>query len=97
MLFQKAFLHRFPFLISLEERQRAERRTREANGHQFTPRWFDLTEEVTSTPWGDLEIYQFNGKYSEHRAAVESSGSIDETNVESTEFNPWQYGNLSAE
>ncbi|XP_031254968.1 oxysterol-binding protein-related protein 3C-like [Pistacia vera] len=82
---------------SLEERQRAEKRTREAKGHQFTPRWFDLTEEVTSTPWGDLEIYRFNGKYSEHRAAVESSGSVDEIEVKSIEFNPWQYGNFSAE
>lgn len=103
MLFQKAFLQSFslflfpPHSISLEERQRAEKRTREAKGHQFSPRWFDLTEEVTSTPWGDLEIYQFNGKYSEHRAAVESSGSVDEIDVKSIEFNPWQYGNLSAE
>ncbi|KAJ4725794.1 Oxysterol-binding protein [Melia azedarach] len=36
---------------SLEERQRAEKRKREAHAHQFTPRWFDFTEEVTSTPW----------------------------------------------
>ncbi|CAL0304151.1 unnamed protein product [Lupinus luteus] len=81
---------------SLEEKQRAEKRTREAKGQNFTPRWFDLTEEVTATPWGDLEIYQFNGKYAEHRAAVDNSGSVD-GDVKSIEFNPWQYGNLSTE
>ncbi|XVF20036.1 hypothetical protein REPUB_Repub11eG0163400 [Reevesia pubescens] len=82
---------------SLEERQRAEKRTREAKGQQFTPRWFDLTNEVTATPWGDLEIYLYNGKYTEHRAAVDSSDSINEVDITSIEFNPWQYGNSSTE
>ncbi|MBA0774480.1 hypothetical protein Gotri_009687 [Gossypium trilobum] len=81
----------------LEERQRAEKRTREAKGHQFTPRWFDLTDEISATPWGDLEIYRFNGKYTEHRATVDSSDGIDEVDLASIEFNPWQYGNLSTE
>ncbi|PPR84344.1 hypothetical protein GOBAR_AA36373 [Gossypium barbadense] len=83
--------------IRLEERQRAEKRTREGKGHQFTPRWFDLTDEISATPWGDLEIYSFNGKYTEHRATVDSSDSIDEVDMASIEFNPWQYGNLSTE
>lgn len=84
-------------LFSLEERQRAEKRNREAKGHRFTPRWFELTDEVTPTPWGDLEIYRYNGKYTEHRASIDNSeGIIDvDNNVESTEFNPWQYSNLS--
>ncbi|KAG2690575.1 hypothetical protein I3760_09G193700 [Carya illinoinensis] len=77
----------------LEERQRSEKRNREANGHEFTPRWFDLTSEISPTPWGDLEVYSFNGKYAEHRAAVVDS--VDETDVTSTEFNPWQYQNLA--
>ncbi|TQD72080.1 hypothetical protein C1H46_042388 [Malus baccata] len=81
----------------LEERQRAEKREREAKHDQFTPKWFDLTEEVTPTPWGDLEVYQYNSKYTEHRAAIDSSDSIDAVDVTSIEFNPWQYGNLSAE
>ncbi|MBA0881588.1 hypothetical protein Goshw_019077 [Gossypium schwendimanii] len=81
----------------LEERQRAEKRTREAKGHQFTPRWFDLTDEISATPWGDLEIYRFNGKYTEHRATVDSSDGIDEVDLAAIEFNPWQYGNLSTE
>ncbi|KAE8666700.1 Oxysterol-binding protein-related protein 3C [Hibiscus syriacus] len=81
----------------LEERQRAEKRTRDAKGHQFTPRWFDLTDEVSATPWGDLEIYRYNDKYNEHRVAVDSSDSIDEVDIASIEFNPWQYGNLSTE
>lgn len=55
-----------------------------------------MTEEVTSTPWGDLEIYQYNGKYSAHRAAVDGSDSIEEVDVASIEFNPWQYADLQA-
>lgn len=81
----------------MEERQRAERREREVKAHKFTPRWFDMTDEVTPTPWGDLEIYQYNGKYTEHRAVIDSSDSIEEVDVKSIEFNPWQFGNLSAE
>ena len=80
-------------LDSLEEKQRAEKRIREDKGHNFTPRWFDLTEEVTSTPWGDLEIYKYNGKYTEHRVAIDNSGSSDDVDVKSIEFNPWQYDN----
>lgn len=90
----------YPFsVVSLEERQRAEKRTRDAKGESFVPRWFDLTEEITSTPWGDLEIYQYNGLYTKHRAEIDSSGSSsnDEVDNKSIEFNPWQYGNLSTE
>ncbi|CAH9129152.1 unnamed protein product [Cuscuta epithymum] len=81
---------------SLEERQRAEKRSREANGHEFSPRWFDLTDEVNPTPWGEIEIYRYNGKYNEHRDAVDSLGSIDAEDPKSVEFNPWQYGNLTS-
>ncbi|KAG5376331.1 hypothetical protein IGI04_040927 [Brassica rapa subsp. trilocularis] len=82
----------------LEERQRAENKTRETKNQKFTPRWFDLTDEITSTPWGDTEIYQYNGKYTEHRdAAASSSGASDEVDLKSIEFNPWQYGNVSTE
>ncbi|KAJ4835974.1 Oxysterol-binding protein- protein 3A [Turnera subulata] len=82
---------------SLEERQRAEKRNREAKGQEFVPKWFDRTEEIHPTPWGDLEVYQFNGKYTQHRAAVDSADDIEVTDARSTEFNPWQYENLSAE
>ncbi|KAF4377533.1 hypothetical protein F8388_025024 [Cannabis sativa] len=81
---------------SLEERQRAEKKNREASGHQFTPRWFDQTDEICPTPWGDLEVYAYNGKYTEHRAAIESSSSDEVTDVKLTEFNPWQYENLAS-
>ena len=84
-----------PYLVlySLEERQRAEKRTREEKGQSFTPKWFDITEEVTPTPWGDLEVYQFNAKYSEHREAADSSE--DNTDPKSIQFNPWQFQDLS--
>lgn len=81
----------------LEERQRVEKRNREAEGHQFTPRWFDLTSEINPTPWGDLEVYSYNGKYTQHRAAIDSSDRVQETDIRSTEFNPWQYENLASE
>ncbi|XP_065852389.1 oxysterol-binding protein-related protein 3A-like [Euphorbia lathyris] len=82
---------------SLEERQRAEKRNREAKGQQFVPRWFDQTDEIHPTPWGDLEVYRFNGKYGEHRAAADSSDSSGEITFESIEFNPWQYDSVAAE
>ncbi|KAK8494055.1 hypothetical protein V6N12_034354 [Hibiscus sabdariffa] len=93
----KYIIGTFAKFLRLEERQRAEKRTRDAKGHQFTPRWFDLTDEVSATPWGDLEIYCYNGRYTEHRATVDSSGSNGEVDIASIEFNPWQYGNLSTE
>ncbi|KAL0333267.1 UNVERIFIED_CONTAM: Oxysterol-binding protein-related protein 3A [Sesamum angustifolium] len=40
----------------LEERQRAEKRTREAKGDEFKPKWFDLTNEIASTPWGSWKF-----------------------------------------
>ncbi|EEF30051.1 oxysterol-binding protein-related protein 3A [Ricinus communis] len=82
---------------SLEERQRAEKRNREAKGQQFVPKWFDQTSEIHPTPWGDLEVYQYNGKYTEHRSAVDSSDSIEEIHFGSIEFNPWQYDSAAAE
>ena len=82
---------------SLEERQRAEKRTREAKGEQFTPRWFDFTGEVSTTPWGDLEVYNFNGKYNEYSRSVKNEGSIQEVDIQSMEFNPWQYGKMAKE
>uniref|UniRef100_A0A5B7BVU2 Putative oxysterol-binding protein-related protein 3C-like n=1 Tax=Davidia involucrata TaxID=16924 RepID=A0A5B7BVU2_DAVIN len=82
---------------SLEERQRAEKKIREAKGHQFTPRWFAPSTEIAPTPWGDLEVYHYNGKYDEFRASIDNSDSNEEVDINSTEFNPWQYGNLAAE
>ncbi|XP_030529049.1 oxysterol-binding protein-related protein 3A-like [Rhodamnia argentea] len=75
----------------LEERQREEKKNREMKGHKFTPRWFDLTDEISPTPWGDLEVYHYNGKYTEHRAVVDSLDTIEEPDTGSTKFNPWQY------
>ncbi|CAO2820298.1 unnamed protein product [Amaranthus hypochondriacus] len=81
----------------LEERQRAEKRTREAKGQQFTPRWFDCSGEITTTPWGDLEVYNYNKKYTEYRESVKNNDSIQQIDIQTTEFNPWQYGNVSEE
>lgn len=75
----------------LEERQRADRRTREAKGDEFKPKWFNLSNEICPTPWGELEVYEYNGKYHEHRAAIDSSDHVEEADAKTTEFNPWQY------
>jgi hypothetical protein len=84
-------------IFRLEEQQRAEKRTREAKGEEFMPKWFKMTNEVAPTPWGDLEVYEYNGKYTEHRVAIDSSNVADETDVTSVEFNPWQYGSSSSQ
>lgn len=68
---------------------------RELKNQEFVPKWFDQTDQVAPTPWGDLEIYEYNGKYNEHRAAVDSSGTVEEVNFNATEFNPWQFGNVA--
>ncbi|PKA63231.1 Oxysterol-binding protein-related protein 3A [Apostasia shenzhenica] len=78
----------------LEDKQRAEKRHRESLGDQFTPRWFSITGEIAPTPWGDLELYEYNGKYSEHRASIEKSDSVEEVDVKSIKFSPWQYPDL---
>ncbi|KAF6138732.1 hypothetical protein GIB67_040864, partial [Kingdonia uniflora] len=45
---------------SLKDRRRAEKKNREVKDQQFTPRWFELTEEIKTTPYGDLDVYQHN-------------------------------------
>lgn len=98
LLFSGSCLNLFTFcwfiwfyLFSLEERQRADRRIREAKGDEFKPKWFNLTNEICPTPWGDLEVYEFNSKYHEHRAAIDSSDQVEEADAKTTEFKPWQY------
>ncbi|CAF2334543.1 BnaA10g12440D [Brassica napus] len=81
----------------LEERQRAENRTRETKNQKFTPRWFDLTDEITSTPWGDIGIYQYNGKYTDTEIQQRARAVPPMKWTSSIEFNPWQYGNVSTE
>jgi len=39
-------------------------------------------------------VYEYNGKYSEHRASVDDSNFDDGADSKSIEFNPWQYGNI---
>ncbi|KAF2757171.1 hypothetical protein EJ05DRAFT_501700 [Pseudovirgaria hyperparasitica] len=50
----------------VEEKQRAKRREREANGEEFVPRWFHkATDEATGE-----EFWQFNHEYWKERDAV---------------------------
>ncbi|KAI3871386.1 hypothetical protein MKW98_024555 [Papaver atlanticum] len=73
----------------LEERQKAEKKRRKASGVKYSPKWFDRTEEVVATQWGDLEVYQFNGKYTERRELLNNS-NCGASNGRETEFHPWQ-------
>lgn len=53
-----------------------------------------MTGDITPTPWGDLEIYEYNGKYTEHRQLIDSSiagKEVDAEQLKSTPFNPWQF------
>lgn len=79
---------------SLEERQRAEKKLRESKNAEFAPRWFNLTGDKAPTPWGDLEIYEYNGKYSEHRKQEEANAAgktVDVEQLKKIPFNPWQF------
>ncbi|KAI3996303.1 hypothetical protein MKX01_026771 [Papaver californicum] len=60
--------------------------------HQrYSPEWFNRTDEIVTTQWGELEVYQFNGKYNERRALLNSSSEDSgASNVRATEFHPWQ-------
>ena len=54
-----------------------------------------MTDQIAPTPWGDLEIYEYNGQYAKHRAAADKSSSVEPVNIDTTEFNPWQFGNIT--
>ena len=75
----------------LEEKQRAERRKREANGGEWKPRWFKLAAEADLH---ELEldvgtaVWEWNGAYNEELAKRTEKG-ID--NVLETEFDPWEF------
>jgi hypothetical protein len=81
----------------LEEKQRAEKKMRETKGEEFNPKWFETCNDVCTTPWGDLDIYRFNGEYLQHRAAVDNSDSIEEVDLALTKFDPWQFGDSQAQ
>ncbi len=53
-----------------------------------------MTKDISPTPWGDLEIYEYNGKYTARRQAIDSANSGKEIDIEelkSIAYNPWQY------
>ncbi|KAL4554865.1 hypothetical protein LXL04_037472 [Taraxacum kok-saghyz] len=41
---------KMPFM---EEKQRAEIRTRETKAQEFVPKWFERTDQIAPTPWRD--------------------------------------------
>lgn len=48
-----------------------------------------MSGEICPTPWGDLEIYEYNGKYSKY---LKSSETEDVEDLQSITFDPWQSG-----
>ncbi|KAG0598242.1 hypothetical protein M758_12G056900 [Ceratodon purpureus] len=75
----------------LEERQRTEAKLREATKQECTPRWFKMSGETTTTPWGDLEVYEYNGKYSKYLESLPSPVTVDVEELKSMAFDPWQF------
>jgi hypothetical protein len=67
------------FVSRLEERQRYERREREARGDEWTPRWFRPTGETACE--GDLPIFEYTGAYTERVAAIKSGQLKDGINL----------------
>ena len=79
-------------VFRLEEKQRAEKKLREAKKQEFTPRWFKMSGEIAPTPWGDLEVYEFNGKYRKRRESISAGETGDVEELKSITFDPWQSG-----
>ena len=71
----------------LEERQRAEKKLREAKKQDFTPRWFRMSGDVAPTPWGDLELYEYTGKFHNQESMTPA---LDVEVLKSVTFDPWQ-------
>jgi hypothetical protein len=76
----------------LEERQRAETKLREAKKQERTPRWFNRSSEIAPTPWGDVEVYEYNGKYPKHLKSILPGATVDVEQLKSVTFDPWQFG-----
>ena len=79
-------------VFRLEERQRAETKLREAKGQESTPRWFKMSGDVAPTPWGDVEVYEYNGKYPKHMESTPPDVAVDVEQLKSITFDPWQFG-----
>ncbi|KAG0607356.1 hypothetical protein M758_8G021900 [Ceratodon purpureus] len=74
----------------LEERQRAEKKLREARKQEFIPRWFKMSGDIAPTPWGDLEVYEYNGKYGKHLESIPAVQTVDVEDPKCIAFDPWQ-------
>mmetsp|Transcript_23605 Transcript_23605/g.39595 ORF Transcript_23605/g.39595 Transcript_23605/m.39595 type:complete len:450 (-) Transcript_23605:347-1696(-) len=79
---------------ALEERQRAEKKTRTAAGDRWSPRWFKQVdrpsdaaqyEEITEYEECVSGNWELATDYQEHRATITASAHVP------TEFHPWQY------
>eukprot|EP00897_Mesotaenium_endlicherianum_P002073 jgi/Mesen1/1894/ME000143S00948 len=78
----------------LEERQRAEKKEREAKGLPFVPRWFEMSGEVAHTPWAELEVLKFKeSDFKQHRDVVEKNAPPP-ADPDSLEFSPWQFDHV---
>ncbi len=67
---------------------------REGKHEEFTPRWFRMTKDISPTPWGDLEIYEYNGKYTAHRQAIDSANSGKEIDIEELKSFMSKFGHI---
>jgi len=75
----------------IEERQRADRREREAKQGVWTPKWFRKVEGKEPLPGEPEEnvvgFYEFTGDFK----PCKREGGVVEADVLGKDFNPWQY------
>ena len=77
----------------LEDKQRAEKAKRKAEGGEWTPRWFKAGPKLT-----DADMYEdvkemeeevgqwvYTGAYAEHAKTVKADAPVP------TQYSPWQY------
>ena len=90
MVLQSCFVADF----RLEERQRAEKKLREVEKAPFVPKWFKPAGEVVETPWGSMDLFEFNGDYKEKRSQLDKAAD-EAADPSSTNFSPWQFESSS--
>lgn len=77
---------------ALEERQRAERRRRDAAGEAWAPRWFRVAAGADNLEEVDTDVYEYTGAYDQQRAAAASQRAGEgEREHDEPEFSPWQF------
>lgn len=77
---------------ALEERQRAERRARDAQGAAWAPRWFRVAQGADNLEEVDTEVWEFTGDYDQRaQQQQQAAGGTPAEDPLEAEFSPWGY------